>query len=163
MSDVPQKPAAEETADAALFEAYFEAFASRDPQAFGAFLHDDVVWTISGPIDVIPYCGTHRGKAAVIDIMARQAPKVLRGVRLVRVKFLIDGNRGAVLTRLTAQVPAEGRTVSYRVANFFRFENRKLIENTSLLDSFDAAEQVLGHALDIGDAPPLADDNIVAL
>lgn len=149
MTDALQKPAAEEIADAALFEAYFQAFASRDPQAFGAFLHDDVVWTISGPVDVIPYCGTHRGKAAVIDIMARQAPKVLRKVHLVRDKFLIDGNRGAALTRLTAQVTADGRTASYRVANFFRFEGRKLIENTSLLDSFDAAEQVLGFHIDV--------------
>ena len=146
-----------------LAEAYFKAFASRDPQAFGVFLHDQVVWTISGPVDVIPYCGVHRGKAAVIDIMARRAPKVLRHVSVTREKFLVDGNRGAALTRLTARLAGDGRRVSYRVANFFRFQNGKVIENVSLLDSFDAAEQVLGHAIEVGDAPPLADDDIAMI
>ena len=152
---------AEDIVDPAVIEAYFRAFASRDPAAFGDYLHDDVVWTISGPIDVIPYCGTHRGKAAVIDVMARRARNVLNDVKLVREKFLVDGNCGAALTRLTGRLAADGRTVSYRVANFFRFQDGKVIENTSLMDSFDAAEQLLGHAIEIGDAPPLADDNIV--
>lgn len=153
--------AVEHVVDPAVIEAYFRAFASRDPAAFGGYLHDDVVWTISGPIDVIPYCGTHRGKAAVIDVMARRARNVLNDVKVVREKFLVDGNCGAALTRLTGRLAADGRTVSYRVANFFRFQDGKVIENTSLMDSFDAAEQLLGHAIEIGDAPPLADDNIV--
>jgi ketosteroid isomerase-like protein len=158
-----RQPVKEETTDPSLIEAYFEAFASRDSAAFGAYLHDDVVWTISGPIDVIPYCGTHRGKAAVVDVMARRARDVLGAVKVTREKFLIDGNRGAALTRLTGRLADNSRTVSYRVVNFFRFQDGKVIENISLMDSFDAAEQVLGHALEVGDAPPLADDNIVAI
>lgn len=158
-----QQIASDESNDRSLAEAYFRAFASRDPAQFGAYLHDDVSWTISGPVDVIPFCGTHRGKAAVIDIMARRAPKVLRDVKVVRERFLVDGDKGAALTRLTGRLAVDGRTVSYRVANFFRFQDGKLIENVSVMDSFDAAEQVLGHALDIGDAPPLADDNVFVL
>ena len=159
----PAKEAAENIVDPSLVEAYFKAFASRDPALFGAYLHDNVVWTISGPIDVIPYCGTHRGKAAVIDVMARRARNVLGDVKVTREKFLIDGNCGAALTRLTGRLADDGRTVSYRVANFFRFQDGKVIENVSLMDSFDAAQQVLGHALEIGEAPPLADDNIVVI
>lgn len=149
--------------DRSYVEAYFDAFAARDTKAFAGFLHDDVCWTISGPIDIFPFCGVHRGKAAVLDVMARRARNVLSIVRISREHFLVQGNRGAALTRLTACLAADGRTVSYRVANFFRFEDGKLIENMSLMDSFDAAEQLLGHAIDIGDAPPLADDNIVII
>lgn len=152
---------AENVVDPSVVEAYFKAFASRDAAAFGTYLHDNVVWTISGPIDVIPYCGTHRGKAAVIDVMARRARNVLNNVKVVREKLLVDGNRGAAQTRLTGRLVADGRTVSYRVANFFRFQDGKVIENVSVLDSYDAAEQVLGHVIEVGDAPPLADDNIV--
>lgn len=157
------QPIMDRNVDPAFAEAYFNAFASRNPAKFAPFLHDEVVWTISGPIDVFPYCGMHRGKAAVIDIMARQAPKVIRDVKVVRDKFLVEGNRGAALTRLTAHVVADGRTVSYRVANFFRFQDGKVIENVSLMDSFDAAEQLLGHVIEVGDAPPLADDNLIAI
>lgn len=159
--------AAEPIVDRALVEAYFDAFAARDTEAFAAFLHDDVRWMISGPIDVIPYCGVHVGKAAVIDVMARRARNVLGVTQIVREQFLIQGNRGAALTRLTAALTADGRTISYRIANFFRFQDGKLIENVSLMDSFDAAEQVLGHNIDLAgdvdDAPSLADGNIVAL
>lgn len=149
--------------DRSYVEAYFDAFAARDTKAFAGFLHDDVCWTISGPIDVIPYCGVYRGKAAVLDVMERRARNVLSVVRISRENFLVQGNRGAALTRLTACLAADGRTVSYRVANFFRFEDGKLIENMSLMDSFDAAEQLLGHAIELGDAPPLADDNIFVI
>ncbi|MBS0534879.1 MAG: nuclear transport factor 2 family protein [Proteobacteria bacterium] len=159
--------AAEHIVDRALVEAYFDAFAARDTEAFAAFLHDDVRWTISGPVDIIPYCGVHVGKAAVIDVMARRARNVLGITTVVREHFLVQGNRGAALTRLTATLTADGRTISYRIANFFRFQDGKLIENVSLMDSFDAAEQVLGHNIDlaaeVGDAPPLADGNIVTL
>lgn len=157
---------AEHIVDRALIEAYFDAFAARDTEAFAAFLHDDVRWTISGPVDVIPYCGVHVGKAAVIDVMARRARNVLGITKVVREHFLVQDNRGAALTRLTAQLRADGRTISYRIANFFRFQDGKLIENVSLMDSFDAAEQVLGHNIelagdDAGAAP--ANGNIVAL
>lgn len=155
--------APEVVVDRSYVEAYFEAFAARDTEAFAGFLHDDVCWTISGPIDVIPFCGVHRGKAAVLDVMERRARNVLSIVRVSRDNFLVQGNRGAALTRLTACLAADGRTVSYRVANFFRFQDGKLIENMSLMDSFDAAEQLLGHAIDLGDAPPLAGDDIFVI
>ncbi len=154
---------AEDAVDPSVVETYFRAFASRDSAVFGGFLHDNVVWTISGPIDVIPYCGTHRGKAAVIDVMARRASNLLRDVKVTREKFLVDGNRGAALTRLTGRLASDGRTVSYRVANFFRFQDGKVIENLSLMDSFDAAEQVLGRVIEVDDAPPLANGNIAVL
>lgn len=162
-----QPEAAEQVVDRAIVEAYFDAFSSRNVEAFATFLHDNVRWMISGPVDIIPYCGVHIGKAAVIDVMARRARNVLDVSNVVREHFLVQGNRGAALTRLTATLTADGRTVSYRIANFFRFQDGKLIDNISLLDSFDAAEQVLGHnidlAVDVDDAPPLANGNIVAL
>ena len=161
-----QPEAAEQVVDRAIVEAYFDAFSSRNVEAFATFLHDNVRWMISGPVDVIPYCGVHRGKAAVIDVMARRARSVLGVTRVTREQFLIQGNRGAALTRLTAQLRADGRTISYRIANFFRFQDGKLIENTSLMDSFDAAEQVLGHNIDLAidaDGTPLPVSHNIAL
>ena len=155
--------ATEHVVDRSLIEAYFDAFAARDTDAFATYLHDNVRWMISGPVDVIPYCGVHIGKAAVIDVMARRARNVLKVSNVVREHFLVQGNHGAALMRMTATLTADGRIVSYRIANFFRFQDGKLIDNVSLLDSFDDAEQVLGHSIDLDDAPPLANGNIVVL
>ncbi len=61
--------------------------------------------------------------------------------------MLIDGDRVATLNRLWADTSADGRIISYRLAHFLRFRDGKVAENLSLLDSFDAVEQVLGHPL----------------
>lgn len=131
----------------AVVEAFYEVYAVRDVDKVMGFLHDDVVWTICGPVDVLTYCGTHRGKAAVGDVISRQVLGMFRAVNFTREYLLVDGDRVAMLNRRTAQRIADGRVLSYRVANFMRFQDGKVIENLSLLDSFDAAEQMLGYPL----------------
>jgi ketosteroid isomerase-like protein len=142
---------------------FFKVYSARDPDRLGAFLHDDVVWTISGPVSVISYCGTHRGKTAVQDLILRVVPSQFRHTNHVQESLLVDGDQVAMLNRRSARRTVDGRVISYRVANFMRFQDGKVIENLSLLDSFDAAEQVLGHplAVHVSPAPDAAD--VVAL
>lgn len=146
----------------AKVEEFIKAYGTRDAATMASFLDDDVQWTISGPVDVLPYCGKHRGKVAVLDLFGRQIPTVMRVFDFVPEVLLVDGDNAATLTRLSARRSADSRIISYRIANFFRFQNDKLIANFSLLDSFDAAEQVLGHPLATGDeASATAGDFIV--
>lgn len=130
-----------------VVEDFYAAYAVRNTSRFAAFLDDNVEWTISGPVDVLPYCGTHRGKAAVMELFRRRVPEVFSGFNLVRNTLLVDGDRVATLNRLTARHANDGRVVSYRLAHFMRFRNNKVVENLSLIDSYDAVEQVLGHSL----------------
>lgn len=131
-----------------VVEAFHQAYSDADAARVAEFLDDDVKWTISGPVDVLSFCGTRHGKAAVVDMIERLGPQVFRIRNFVRDALLVDGDRAAVLNRLTA-VREDGRVVSYRVGQFLRFRNRKLIEYLSVIDSFDAVEQVLGHPLDV--------------
>jgi ketosteroid isomerase-like protein len=62
--------------------------------------------------------------------------------------MVVDGDQVATLNRLAA-TGRDGRVIRYRLAHFMRFRAGKLIENLSLLDSFDAVEQVLGHPLSV--------------
>ena len=142
----------------AIVDAFYKVYATRDAERIAEFLHDDVEWTISGPIDYLRFCGMHRGKAAVLDLIKRQVPAVLRVFSFVPDSIVVDGDRAAMLSRQSAKRAVDGRVISYRVANFMRFRDGKVIENLSLLDSFDAVEQVLGHPLDLHAArPPAAD------
>jgi hypothetical protein len=141
----------DEPVSRARVEAFITVYAVRDAEKIAAFLDDDVHWKISGPVDVLPYCGSHRGKAAVLDLIGRQIPAVMRVFHFAPEVLLIDGNNTATLSRLSARRTLDNRIISYRIANFFRFKNDKLIANFSLLDSFDAAEQVLGHPLAVHD------------
>lgn len=146
-----------------VVDAFVKAYATRDSKLVAAFIHDDVVWTISGPIDALPFCGTHRGKANVLDLIGRQVSAVFRVFSFVPDSVLIEGDRVAMLTRMSARRTADGRVISYLVANFFRFQDDKVIENLSLLDSFDAVEQVLGHPLDVHDGLPAERGNLVTV
>lgn len=128
-------------------DAFYEAYFYHDAAKVADFLHDDVSWTISGPVGVLPYCGAHRGKAAVLDLVGRVVPSVFRVFSFVRVSTLIDGDRVATLNRLSGRHSGDGRVISYRLAHFMRFRDGKVIENISLMDSYNAVEQLVGHPL----------------
>jgi ketosteroid isomerase-like protein len=144
-----------------VVEAFYKAYASRDAAKVGQFLADNVEWTISGPVDLLPFCGTRHGKAAVLDFIDRLVPEVFRVFSFVPDVILIDGERVATLNRLSARA-TDGRIISYRLAHFMRFEDGKVVENVSLIDSFDAVEQVLGHPLNIPEGPAHA-NNLIAI
>src|SRR5262245_43631753 len=131
------------------FTAFFQAYASRDPARIAPFLADDVEWMIVGPVDLLQFCGHRRGKAAVIDLFQRVIPNVLQ-INSVESDFaLVDGDRAASCNRIIAVQRATGRVISYRTAQFVRFRDDKVIEYRSIIDSFDVAEQVLGHPIDL--------------
>jgi ketosteroid isomerase-like protein len=134
----------------ATVEAFYQAYAERDPDKIASFLADDVEWTISGPVEVLPFCGTRHGKAAVLDMVARLIPGVFRIFRFTPDAMLVDGDQAATLVRLSAR-SCDGRIISYRLSNFVRFRAGKIVQNLSLIDSFDAVEQVLGHPLDLNE------------
>lgn len=146
-----------------VVEAFYKAYAARNVGKIAEFLDDDVEWTISGPIDVLPFCGKHHGKAAVLDLIGRQIPEVLQVFSFVPDAILVDGDKVAMLNRQSARRANDRRVISYRVANFMRFRDGKLVENLSLLDSFDAVEQVLGHPLTLHEGRPLEQGDLVAL
>jgi ketosteroid isomerase-like protein len=140
-------------------EAFYQAFASSDPAKFAPFLDGDVTWNIAGPVELISYCGERRGKAAVVDLYGRIMPAALRLIAFEPEILLVDGDRCATLVRLTGETPGGGRVISYRCTQFLQFRDNKVIACRAIIDSFDAAEQFLGHPIDLshavdGLAPP---------
>ncbi len=146
-----------------VVEAFYRAYGARDAGRVAEFLDDDVKWTISGPVDLLPFCGARRGKAAVLDIIERLVPDVFRVFSFVVDAILIDGDQVATLNRLSARRGDDGRVISYRLAHFMRFRAGKVIENLSLIDSFDAVEQVLGVPLAVHGGAPVGSGDLVAL
>ena len=127
---------------------YFAAQVSRDPARIAPLVHDDVVWSIAGPVDLLHFCGERHGKSAMLEAVTKRIPAVLKTWQVEFDEILIDGDRVAWFTRLKAVLAATGRSASYRCAQFLRFRDGKLAEFRSLIDSFNAAEQVLGHSID---------------
>ncbi len=84
-----------------------------------------------------------------MKMLAREIPTILSGRRFVPKAMLVDGDRAAVLGRLAAKKRDGGRAISYRIAHFIQFRHNKVVEYVSIIDSFDAVEQMLGYNLDV--------------
>jgi ketosteroid isomerase-like protein len=135
-----------------LVDRFYKVYAVRDIDKVAEFLDDDVEWAISGPVEYLRFCGTHRGKDNVIDMLRNQIPAVLRTFSFVPESILVDGNQLAMLHRQSLRRTVDNRVINFRVANFIRFRNDKVVQNLSLLDSFDAVEQVMGHRIEFSAA-----------
>jgi hypothetical protein len=100
--------------------------------------------TANGPLEVFPFQGPRSGKAAVLAAMSEIATLY----ELKRhVPKRADGDRAAVLANVAFVQRATGRTLTFKLANFLRFESGLLIEFRELSDTFDATQQALGRWL----------------
>jgi len=96
-------------------------------------------------------------------MVARIAPRQFAVVSFVPELVLIDGDRASTLCRATGERAANGRTIGWRVAQFMRFRDQKIVEYCSVIDSFDAAEQVLGHSIELAPCESVAPRDAVAV
>ena len=141
-------------------ESFRRARLSRDPRQIEPFLDDNVNWLITGPIELLHFCGQRHGKAEVLDSIIRLTPAVLHVSKVELASLLIDRDRAASFSRMIGVQAGTGRTISYHQAQFMQFRDGKIVEYRGIIDSFNAAEQVIGHpialpeqscALDVGD------------
>ena len=146
-----------------LVNAFNDAYARRDVAALEPLLDDNAHWLITGPVDLLHYCGERRGKKAVLELVGRISAEQTRFIRFEPEKILIEGDCASTLCRLTGQRTADGRVIGFRVAQFMRFRKNKVVDYCSVIDSFDAAEQVLGHSIALPAAQPVRHDAVVAV
>jgi ketosteroid isomerase-like protein len=127
---------------------FYEVFASRDPMRIAPYLADDIEWNIAGPVDVFQFTGLRRGKAAVLDYLARLVPQVFSIQRFELEDIVIDGDSAGLFSKVVAVQKETGRVIAYRCANFVRFEDGRVVSMQAVTDTFDVAEQLLGHRID---------------
>ena len=136
--------------------------------AVAAFLHEDLFWAVSGPVDVLRYCGERQGRDEVMRMIRDVIPQIFRERRFDPQHILIDGEAVAVLARLTG-VQHDGRVISYRLAHFVHFRDGKVASLISIIDSFNAVEQITGCAIPLqpqhtGEiAAAAADDDLIVI
>ena len=131
--------------------AFCDALALREPARMAPLIDDDIDWTIFGPVDLFPFFGHRKGKAAVLAMLERIAEHLqLRGCDMER--ELTDGDHTATMMRVTARDRRSGRTLSLRLALFAQFSGDRLTALRAVFDTFDAAEQALGRHIDLSAA-----------
>jgi ketosteroid isomerase-like protein len=144
-------------------EAFYAAYVSGVPGRIEAFLDDDVEWHVTGPVDVIQVCGSWYGRAAVIDRFARLVPSVISARKLDIEELLVDGDRSAMFGRMSSRHCPSGRVISHRVSHIVRYRDSRVVYFRVVNDSFDAAEQFLGHRINVGEEGANAGGDLVAI
>ncbi len=137
-----------------VVEAFYAAYASRDPARVMDFLAEDVEWRFLGPVEIFPFCGLRRGKRAAIEHFTRLVPSVFSVTRFEPEEIVIDGDRAATFSTLTAVHKATGRSATYHCAHFVTFRDGKVAAVHSVADTFSVVEQLLDAEFTLG-APPL--------
>jgi ketosteroid isomerase-like protein len=140
-----------------VVDSFYQAYESRDAKRIGDFLDDHVEWDVFGPVEVMQICGRWRGKAAVIDRFARVVPQLIEFKKFEASCMLVDGDQSAVCGQITSRHRASGRIISHRVAHFVRYRAGKVISFRAINDTLDAAEQFIGHRIDLSIVPSDSD------
>jgi ketosteroid isomerase-like protein len=126
----------------------YEAYVRGDSERVAATLDDDIDWVIYGPIDVFPFAGARKGKTAVMKALAG-IDRDYELKRYVPEVILADGDRAAVLSDVAFMQRATGRMLSFRIVNFLRLRDGKVIEFREFTDTLDLTQQALGRWLDV--------------
>jgi hypothetical protein len=132
-----------------FIESFYRARLSRDPARIEPYIDDNVDWLITGPIELLQFCGQRCNKAEVVDTITRVMPAIMHVAKVELESMLIDRDRAATFNRLTGVLAGTGRTISYQQAQFMQFRANKLVEYRAILDSFNAAEQMIGHPIEV--------------
>ena len=126
--------------------AFHRAINERQPKDLEALLDEDVDWAIYGPIDMFPFFGSRRGKAAVIEVI-RQIADNFRVHRFDRESIMLGDDTAASLMRYSLTPTRSGNPISVRVAHFAQFRGGRLTSLRALVDTFDLVEQTLGRQI----------------
>lgn len=126
----------------------YDAYIKGDAERFASFLDDNLDWVIHAPIEVFAFAGPRKGKVAVLEALAGIADDY----ELKKYEpqlFLVDGDRAAVMSEVGFVQRSSGRMLRFRIADFLRLRNGKVVEFREFTDTFDVTQQALGRFFDL--------------
>jgi ketosteroid isomerase-like protein len=126
--------------------AIHRAINERQFKDLDTLLDEDVDWAIYGPIDMFPFLGQRRGKAAVLDVV-RQIADNFRVHRFDRETIMLGAEQASSMLRYSLTSLESNKPISLRVAHFAQFKDGLLSSIRVLIDTFDLVEQSLGHPI----------------
>jgi len=126
--------------------ALHRAINERQPEDLEALIDEEVDWAVYGPIDMFPFLGARRGKAAVLDVVGQIADN-FQVRKFERETVMLGVDSAASMMRYSLTAVDSDKPISLRIAHFVRFRAGRLLSMRVLLDSFDLVEQTLGHPI----------------
>ena len=111
-----------------------------------SLIDEDVDWAIFGPIDMFPFFGARRGRAAVVEVIKQIAENV-QVHRFDRESVMPADEAAASMIRYSLTSLDSNKPISLRLAHFAKFRAGRLANIRVLVDTFDLVEQTLGRPI----------------
>src|SRR5271156_1356899 len=128
--------------------ALHRAINERQPEVVEALIDEDVDWAVYGPIDMFPFLGARRGKAAVLEVI-RQIAENVRVHRFDRESIMLGVDSASSMMRYSLTALDADKPISLRLAHFAQFKAGRLLSIRVLVDTFDLVEQALGRPINL--------------
>ncbi len=128
--------------------ALHRAINERQPEELEALIDEDVDWAVYGPIDMFPFLGARRGKAAVLEVI-RQIAENVRVHRFDRELIMLGVDSASSMMRYSLTALDSHKPISLRLAHFAQFKAGRLLSIRVLVDTFDLVEQALGRPINL--------------
>jgi ketosteroid isomerase-like protein len=128
--------------------AIYEAFRQAKVDFVLNAIDDDVEFINYSPIEVFPFLGHHRGKAAMAEVLTSGYAQ-FEFIAYQPVFTVCEGDDAAVIIFARFIQRKTGRSISTMIAHFLRFRNGRIVELREFMDSFHTVKQLLGRELDL--------------
>src|SRR6202162_3239410 len=128
--------------------ALHRAINERQPQDLEALLDDDVDWAIYGPIDLFPFFGSRRGKAALIG-GTRQNRENFRCHRFDRESLMRGTDSASSMMHYSLTALDSNKPISLRIAHFAQFKAGRLPRIRVLGGTLALVEEARGRPINL--------------
>jgi ketosteroid isomerase-like protein len=125
---------------------FLNAYYGGDSKAALKCCDDDVLCMVYLPVELFPYLGPRRGKAALAEVLELHEARFSE--RRFNVKLMVaDGNSAAVILDVAFTKRADGRVVQLTTGTFYTLRRGLIAEMRTFMDTVDAIEQLTGRDL----------------
>jgi len=108
-----------------------------------SLIDEDVDWSLHGPVELFPFFGARRGKAAALEVI-RQIGDRVRIHRFDRESIMLGAESASSMLRYSLTALDTNKPVRVRLAHFAQFRDGRLFSLRVLVDSYELVEQALG-------------------
>ena len=130
-----------------IYEIY-KTFSEGDFNRLGDMFDENVDFISNAPIEIFPYLGRRIGRAEVIKALSAVHSE-FEAIEYLPLRILVEDQTAGLIVSINLTQRKTKRIMRFFSANFLRFRDNRIVEYRAFLDSFEAAQQVLGREFNV--------------
>jgi ketosteroid isomerase-like protein len=126
----------------------YEAFSAAKLDLLVDVFDEHVDFFTNAPADVFPYLGRRVGRPAVLKALSAVHAE-FESLTFLPIWIVVEDDTAGTILSIHATQRTTKRALRFFAAHFLRFRDDRIVEYRSIMDSFEAVQQILGHELDV--------------